>query len=359
MLVHQKTLISLLTLNSADTQSQEASELIEKELLKTSSVELADIFVNTAFLQSALQFIEDESWLQKKSQHQDDLQKLIQDLFQEELSPLSFLTDYFDQGAFQKLKSVTERARLIEENALKIAKSLDPAGQNNFANKSLELMAKLFLFEAKLIHEKKSQGLILGLSLYRSFDGLDTFFNLNYEADHGMKTDLANTERLYEGAGVGVQSSYSTILAAIHNTNPAQGARIIDLGSGYGRVGLVVGLLRPDIDFIGYEFVDHRVQIAQTSGERLGLEKHVHFLTQDLSDKKFQIPEADIYYMYDPFSEETYSHVLSQLVVIGRARKITIVTKGNARGWLLDLIRREGWHQSLDLDGGNLCTFCS
>ncbi|MNU03300.1 hypothetical protein D3C72_2472680 [compost metagenome] len=61
--------------------------------------------------------------------------------------------------------------------------------------------------------------------------------------------------------------------------------------------------------------------------------------------------------MYDPFSEDTYGHVLSQLVEMSRHRKITIATKGNARGWLTETARREGWSEAEEFDSGNLCLF--
>ncbi len=174
-----------------------------------------------------------------------------------------------------------------------------------------------------------------------------------------MKQDLQIKERLYEGAGVGVQSGYSTVLTALENLSLKPGDRFIDLGSGYGRVGLVVGLMHPEVNFVGYEYVPHRVKIAADSTERLSMEKHVHFLTQDLSLKEFQIPEAEIYYMYDPFSEDTYGHVLSQLIELAKHRKVMIVTKGNARGWLMDVVRQEGWGEPQEFDSGNLCLFVS
>lgn len=362
MAAYRTVLINFLsykTNNSGQAGASAFSDHVRQQLFNLNSFELAEIFVNLAYLRSSLQFLKEEQWLQKKKCQKEDFKSLLKDLFKVELSPISFLQASFNEVTSQEVDAITKKTAVVEKCILEIVRSFVFSEQHTFARKSLDLMSKFFLFEAKLTQEKKDQGLNLGLSLYRSFDGLDVIFDLDYKADLGMKTDLTNTERLYEGAGVGVQSSYSTVLSAIHNINPAHGACFIDLGSGYGRVGLVVGLLRPDIKFIGYEYVDFRVQVAQSSSERLGLKNHVHFLTQDLSSKDFQIPEADIYYMYDPFSAGTYSHVLSQLISISRHRKITIATKGNAREWVLDLMQREGWTHLRELDGGNLCLFGS
>lgn len=323
--------------------------------------ELAEAYVHTAFLITSLQFLKDEHWLQA---HRDHSQKksfaeFLSPFFSKELKSLDFLQQTLTEQKFSGFKNLVKVASWFEVRCLEMIKARDFIKQKEFSAKALSLMSQLFQLESRLQSEKKLQGLHLGLSLYRTFDRMDDLFNLNYAADIGMKTDLENTERLYEGAGVGVQSGYSTVLTALEKVQPSPGSRFIDLGSGYGRVGLVVGLLRPDLDFIGYEFVPHRVDIANVSTENLGLQDHVHFYVQDLSVLDFQIPEAEIYYLYDPFSEETYGHVLNQLVQISRTRAITIVTKGNARGWLQQVAQREGWSEPEQFDSGNLCLFRS
>jgi hypothetical protein len=332
---------------------------IQKNFGSLKPEEMASLFIETAFISSAFQFLAEEYWIQNKDSVLSDTEfkEFISPLFNSELWPLYYLEEILSASTLAEIKVFHEKSTIIEKEILIFITSKSALDQKSFISSALALMTPLFNFENNLQHEKKSQGLHLGLSLYRAFDGLDEVFNLNYLADHDMKTDLKNTERLYEGAGVGVQSSYSTLLTAIANLNLAQGCRFIDLGSGYGRVGLVLGLMRPDIDFIGYEFVDHRVSIANSSSEKLGLSDHVHFYTQDLSHKNFQIPEADIYYLYDPFSKETYEHVLSQLVEIGKKRPITIATKGNARGWLLEIGEKENWPAPKEFDSGNLCLF--
>jgi hypothetical protein len=337
------------------------SELsVATEIAALDSVQLANIFVDAAFFSNAMKFLTDENWLQRKNQQlATSFKDFVGPFFAVELSPVLFFQAFLESSSLAEMKSLSDKALRFESAAINLICSRPALEQKIFATQALQLMSKLFEFENQTQLNRKAHGLPIGLSMYRTFDNLDKLFRLNYEADHGMKTDLARNERLYEGAGVGVQSGYSTVLTALRYLDPANGARIIDLGSGYGRVGLIVGLLRPDIDFIGYEYVPHRVDIASSSTESFGLQEHVHFYTQDLSLKEFQIPEADIYYMYDPFSDETYGHVLSQLVEMSRHRRITIVTKGNARAWLLEAARREGWSEAEEFDSGNLCLFHS
>jgi precorrin-6B methylase 2 len=266
--------------------------------------------------------------------------------------------EFFENSSPELIAQSSDNAVAIQKTVIQFAKTKSPAEQRTFATIALRLMSELFEFEHQMNLDKKEQGQQLGLSLYRTFDMLDEIFNLDYVAEKEMSVSLDEKERLYEGAGVGVQTSYSTVLVALRYLNPAKGSRFIDLGSGYGRVGLVVGLMRPDIDFVGYEFVNHRVGIAEAATVNLGLDQHVKFITQDLSSlSEFKIPIADTYYIYDSFSESTYNHVLSQLVEIAQKRKITIVTKGNARQWMENSTFKSKWAPAQQLDDGNLCIF--
>lgn len=357
MASYQKVLLSYLAKPSFQKEQQALlRDEIQDSLKELSSEDCASLYVDVAYLTSTLQFLKDEHWLQKK---EEPFRDFVAPFFLKELSPLSYLQNFFEKSSLQDLKKLQDQITFLEETILAFIKAESFAQQKIFAIQALHLMVNLFELENTWQLAKKVQGLHLGISMYRTFDGLDKIFNLNYQADVGMKTDLQNTERLYEGAGIGVQSGYSTVLLALQYLKPIQGARFVDLGSGYGRVGLIVGLTRPDMDFKGYEFVEHRVNIASISSENLGLQGHVHFYTQDLSQKDFKIPEAEIYYMYDPFSEETYGHVLAQLIEISRHKKIFIATKGNARKWLLEVARKEGWSEPFELDSGNLCLFHS
>jgi tRNA/tmRNA/rRNA uracil-C5-methylase (TrmA/RlmC/RlmD family) len=193
-------------------------------------------------------------------------------------------------------------------------------------------------------------------AMYRAFDQMDEILGIRYELDAGMITSPSQTERLYEGAGAGVQTSYSSILLALDRANVAKDARILDLGSGYGRVGFVLGLLRPDIHFTGIEYVDHRVKDSREVAARAGLSR-TEFLTEDLNT--FIVPEADVYYMYDPFSRGTYGLVLEQLIDYGKTRPVTIITKGRANAWVREALQTHGWMIDETCDSGTVCLFRS
>ncbi len=359
-------LLLLVLLNDEKSLSSKQDRQVFQQYISTlvrslTVAELADLFVDSAFLSTSMKFLSEEHWLFKQKHMNDEIffKSFISSYFSTELSPIIFLHQFLENSSLFETKTVSIKALLIQDEVLNLIMQKSFLEQKQFATQTLRQMSQLFEFENQMQIDKKIQGNNMGLSLYRTFDSLDKIFNLNYLADHGMKTNLQNTERLYEGAGVGVQSGYSTVLTALRYLNPKQNARLIDLGSGYGRVGLVIGLLRPDVDFIGYEYVQHRVDISNKTSHNLSMDQHVRFLTQDLSSKEFQIPEADIYYLYDPFSEDTYKYVLSQLIHISRHKKISIATKGNARGWLMTIAKNENWPHHREFDNGNLCLFDS
>ncbi|MBC7458145.1 MAG: SAM-dependent methyltransferase, partial [Bdellovibrionaceae bacterium] len=293
-------------------------------------------------------------WIQsKKAENDINFNKFIKKFFKLELTPVLFLHAFLESSSVEGIRLAGKNAVLIETTLVQAIKTKSYVDQKTFSITTLQLMSELFEFEHQLNLQKKEDGDDISLSLYRTFDVLDQIFELNYILDEIAPAEPK--ERLYEGAGVGVQSSYVTTLMALRYLNPAKNSRFVDLGSGYGRVGLVVGLMRPDIDFIGYEFVEGRVNIANNTSKNLGIDQHVHFHTQDLSAQDFQIPPADAYYIFDSFSDETYKHVLARLQEIALTKKMTVVTKGNARLWF----KNANWSAPQEFNDGNLCLFRS
>lgn len=192
---------------------------------------------------------------------------------------------------------------------------------------------------------------------YRTFDPLDLLFGIKY-VDEDMALAGGSGERLYFSAGVGVQTGYSNLFESIDRMSLKPGHRVIDLGSGYGRLGYLLGYLFSDVTFTGYEFVLDRVQDGNANLTHLGLSSRIQFLQQDLSSDQFRLPWANVYYMYDPFTPATYEKVLAQLVENSRLGAFKIITKGAATEAVetaaknfAGVLRREKF------DNGNLCLF--
>lgn len=326
-----------------------------------SSIDMADIYIHAALLSTFMGFIKEQFWLQKKQDATKpkpmEFGEFMAPFFLDELASVLFLKEFLIVSGPKNIQKILHAAESAECQVLDQLSQRSNVDKKEFAVRSLQEMNKHFLQE-----ESRQDGRLQSLGhkgpeLYRTFDGIDRILDLKYRLEKNATVDYHCKERLYQGAGIGVQSGYSSILLAMHALQLEAGSRIIDLGSGFGRVGLVCSLLRPDVEFIGYEYVAHRVQISNHASQTLGLEKSLLFVIQDLSLETFRIPDADVYYLYDPFTQETYQHVLKQIIEVSQRKTIRVVTKGNARDWLMDLAREHSWPAPLLIDEGNLCVF--
>lgn len=352
---HQQQLIQLITRESLNTDEDIFSVFKSLDMQG-----LANIFIDATFLLNVFQFIQEQYLSEKKDKYDEIIfSNFVKKFLTVEFAPVLFFHSSLANLSIEKIDLFKKNVEIIQKLVINYAKNLVFPENKAFATNVMKLMSELFEFEYQLTMTKKSKGQYLGYSLYRSFDIIDDFFNLNYNVDLTLLNQNPNNERLYEGSGVTVQSSYTTILLALRYLRIPTGSRFIDLGSGFGRVGLVIGLLRPDISFRGYEFAQHRVDVATQASQLLGMDSHVKYITQDLASKDFLIPEAETYYLFDPFTEETYEHVLSQLSLIKNRIKLTVITKGNAKQYFLNSKTNGLWSRPQEFEHGNFCLFRS
>ena len=101
------------------------------------------------------------------------------------------------------------------------------------------------------------------------------------------------------------------------------GALLVDLGSGVGRVGIVMGILNPKLNFLGLELMKERHFQAQQASKKLGLDKRIQFKCCDLSKNK--IPLADCYYLFNPFSYLTLRRVFQSLYVNSESKPFRVL----------------------------------
>jgi len=335
---------------------------------RLSSDEGARLFVIGLLLESVVHALDEQLWLFQKPgksgiKSGKDLARFeafLKHALENELHRLDFLSPLLAKFSRQGLRTL---GGIVKSCKGKVIAEVIQAGlpyYRQFAWRTIRMMAELTeesLCEATSTGD--SEHWSLTNLLYRAFDDLDQILGLHYNQDLRMKRNLVTGERLYEGAGVGVQTSYATILGALSHLDLEKGAHLIDLGSGYGRVGLTTGLWRSDLRFTGYEFVGHRVAVSNASAEKAGLAERVQFVEQDLGESNFVIPRADVYYMYDPFCEETYRRVLAQIKNVGREQSIAVLAKGNAGRWVADAVAGEGWKEPVSYEGGTLSLFRS
>jgi SAM-dependent methyltransferase len=253
----------------------------------------------------------------------------------ESLYELSELEFFYPHQDFTKKREETRKQ-------IDLALKLDPFVFQKFVLQSAALISSL------CNDPTRSSG-----ALYRAFDSLDELLAIDYQETREQVSQHKSLERLYDGGGVGVQTSYSTIFRALHSLQLPLHAHIVDLGCGYGRVGLATGLWRSDLRFTGYEFVAHRVDSAKRAATIAGIDARVQFICQDLSDPAFEIPAADVFYLYDPFSQSTYKRICSRIAELCSAKTVIVIAKAGARDHFKD------WFKLDELDDGTLSVFRS
>jgi hypothetical protein len=140
-----------------------------------------------------------------------------------------------------------------------------------------------------------------------------------------------------------IQTRYADALKLFSEISPKPGQKFVDIGSGYGRVGVVAGLKVPWMKFTGYELIRERVEAAQATVKNLALQS-VEYFEQNLSDPEFKIPPADFYYMYEPVSQSTLEKVLGDLKQVAKTQSFTLIaTEGH--GQFIDFLRQQDWLQ--------------
>ncbi len=145
------------------------------------------------------------------------------------------------------------------------------------------------------------------------------------------------------GADV-TQTRYEDLVTLARTLEP--GEHMVDLGSGFGRLGFVLGLLRPDVRFTGLEIVRERVVEAARATKALGLGSDVAHQHADLEFEP--VPAADAYFLFFSFPEETAAHVLQQLEHVAQSRPISITVHGMWPGQDLEDVP---WLRQTPIDG--------
>ena len=182
-------------------------------------------------------------------------------------------------------------------------------------------------------------------------DGLaDAVLGIRFEQTEASLPSVAEMERRYGRNETyrwthldasTLQTPYVDLARIRAALSPKPGERLVDLGSGYGRVAFFFAVEVPGLDVWGYEIVQERTAEANRVKDALGL-TGVHLLEQDLTAPGFEPIEADYYVMYDPFAYEVIQTVLDDLRAIAARKRFRLVAI-EGRGGLHQALARQGW----------------
>lgn len=102
--------------------------------------------------------------------------------------------------------------------------------------------------------------------------------------------------------------------------------KIIDIGSAYGRAGVVAPSVFPEVEFEGYEIVKERVDESNLTYHRLGLENSKSFHRNVMKE---DIGFADLFIIYDFSHLEDIFHLIDKLRRKFGKRGFLLAVRGN------------------------------
>lgn len=154
-----------------------------------------------------------------------------------------------------------------------------------------------------------------------------------YEFNNGLES--SKPRQFWYGLDLqSLQTPYSEIVEMIDYVDPKPGDTWLDLGAAYGRIGVVLGFLRPRVKFIGYEYVEERAQEGQRIFDKWSLVLS-KMKKVDLGSQGFQMGKADLYFLYDFGSKKDVYDALEKLRVVASERPIRVIARGRGvRNWI-------------------------
>lgn len=124
-----------------------------------------------------------------------------------------------------------------------------------------------------------------------------------------------------------LQTPYSEIYRILQLLKLRPYQHIVDLGAAYGRMGVVVGGLFIKNSFQGFEFVGARVDEGNRVFQELGMNRS-RLVEADLAAPDFELPEADVYFIYDYGQVEHIDRTLRQIRLVSEKRPVRVVVRG-------------------------------
>lgn len=132
-----------------------------------------------------------------------------------------------------------------------------------------------------------------------------------------------------------LQTPHSEVVEMIHEIRPKPKDCWIDLGAGYGRVGIVLGFLQKEVHFVGYEYLHERVNEGNRVFEKWHL-KNASLIQADLTSSALNFEEGDVFFIYDFGSRLDIYSVLEKIRSVAKKKPISVIARGRGiKNWIL------------------------
>lgn len=149
-----------------------------------------------------------------------------------------------------------------------------------------------------------------------------------------MTEDDSNKKKHFQGTETWIglhpqvlQTPYSEICEFFEILKKYDIKNIVDLGAGYGRLGIVANSYFPDLNFIGYEILEQRLNEANRLFDLLDL-ANCQVISENILDESFSLPKSDLYFIYDFSNPIDLRVILGKLSEIFFKEKFFFVAKG-------------------------------
>lgn len=216
---------------------------------------------------------------------------------------------------------VWERASrsLLKERLWKLSKNVATLiGQRASSNEQRQIFSSLLdhldHFDQSWYHQAKIDSMIelaAGMQTQQISERIQ-------QENRGAFNSVHQGEETYSFAGPELLlTPYSEIFNLFRAVGLKPGDTVVDLGAGFGRVGLALATKYPDVTVTGYEIVKDRIAEGARIAKAWGLEHQVHLHEQNLADPKFKPQAADVYYAFNPVSGATFDKILEDLRQVG------------------------------------------
>ena len=125
-----------------------------------------------------------------------------------------------------------------------------------------------------------------------------------------------------------LQTPYDEVLEILKYIQREKVDRFLDIGSGYGRVGLVLSQLRPETHFVGYEIRSERHKIATDLYEKFEVQGEL--LNRDFLNDIDEVKTFDCILIYDFSEPYKIERVLKSLALEFSKRDLIFIARGKS-----------------------------
>jgi 16S rRNA G527 N7-methylase RsmG len=179
------------------------------------------------------------------------------------------------------------------------------------------------------------------LQKYRAYD--------RYNDDSNRKQHYKGTQTWIGVHPQVLLTPYCDIYKALTLLNKVEINHVVDIGAAYGRVGIVLSVVAPNAKFTGYEIVKEREVEGNRILNRLGL-SNATIERKNVLDTEFELPDADIYFIYDFSKMDDVYFILFQLSKKRSKKRFYLIARGDRIEQLLKKKFNHIWTNYITVD---------